>query len=198
VGQNRNLRICTGAVTQVPYEDRREKVICVGRHSQTHMNGGSAGSGGGTDSSQQVRPLHYLGPGYHSSRVIKPSDYHEGRRRCVLLLSQAPQPPSGMDETLHTPLSKSIFGLGSVKRREEREGGRREGQATSTDSPRRLVLGTYGLALSTIVQGMSALCHFLSPSLSLSRSLSHAYIRDLYSATMCDSNEQIRSKIHSL
>ena len=92
VGQNRNLGICTGAVRQVPYEDRREKVIRVGRHSRTPMNGGSAGSGGGTDSSQQVRPLHYLGTGYHSSRVAKPSDYHEGRGMCVLL-SQAPQPP---------------------------------------------------------------------------------------------------------
>jgi hypothetical protein len=54
-----------------------------------------------------------------------------------------------------------ISGFLQVRKRKKEEG-RREGQArsactryaTSTDSPRRLVLGTYGLALSTIFQGM--------------------------------------------
>jgi hypothetical protein len=60
------------------------------------------------------------------------------------------------------------------------------------DSPWRLILGSYALALLTIVQGMAALSHLLSLSLPLTR------IRDLGSATMCDSNEQMRSKLHSL
>jgi hypothetical protein len=38
--------------------------------------------------------------------------------------------------------------------------------ANPTDSPWRLILGSYALALLTIVQGMAALSHFLSLSLS--------------------------------
>ena len=57
--------------------------------------------------------------------------------------------------------------------------------ATPAGSLRRLVLGTYGLALSTIVHGMAALCH-----------LTHTYMRPDYykrnlgSAIMCEITKQ--------
>jgi hypothetical protein len=112
---------------------------------------------------------------------------------CVCCCPKHRNPPP-TDEKIQTiPLSlfRSRFldwVLVKGGRRGKKEEGR-EGQArsactrcaTPTDSPRRLVLGTYSLALSTIVQGMSALCHF--PSLSLS--LSHTHTLYLCSATMC-------------
>ena len=114
-------------------------------------------------------------------------------RRTQNVCAAAPStatPSRKMIQTIPCRSSEVDFWIGFWVKSEGEEEGRRKkeegrGQArsactyyaTPTDSPRRLVLGTYGLALSTIVQGMLALCHFLP--------LSHTNLTYATSAQPC-------------